>query len=995
MKNNKLGPIKKFPPASRKFHLAVVLMLSVLMLIAAGPGAVFGQTGQTDQISSAPQRAVQAAAVQAKSASVPQDAVQGIVFQPTKQYEFTEYDTSCGQIEEQGTENEWFRYHFQGFVEGDLLTVKTSQGDFKYTFQTSDQYPQGVFASEADPSDMLDINQDIQVTDNQDTKHWAVGENEGFIIEYLGFSSKAAVTIKENPIRSIRYVPAEEYTIFENTHGTVRNKGRENEYFEYYLNRNSGDKLIVVTDEGEKEFVYNNAVTDPYYEAADGDRIPDGEVFCNPSSDQYSNHWQVGTNYFTVTYMGRYCQVPVTITQDQTGSIQFAPNKDYAFYENDLVHGSIRNEGTAKEYFHYRFPGFASGDRLTVHTEDGDITYEYQLLSGNSLYAFVNDADSSDILREYIDVTPGDGNQEAEPWKVGENEGFTIDYHGVSCSVPVTIMRSQVRSIRFTPAEEYTFYEYTHGHWDGSDDDRFFRYQIDKVDGDKLVVVTDNGRKDYIYQKECFDGDYYIYDDDDRIPADDVYLDFEDQGAKHWTTGTYEGQISYQGKSYALTATIRENPVESVEYVPVGSITITEGTRGEYEIDKEGHEYFRYHQPNLNLGDKLIIKTAAGTKTYEWRLYGRYPYTFVNTEDENDVLEPKDDFRIYDQQEDTHWSVGSDNYILLDSNNITCRIPVTILKNPVKSIEYTPIFPWKFKEGEGPYSAYFMPGDVLTVNTYDGAMKYVYRNLFASEQMGFINKKNKEEIIPVEAINVSDDQAEHPWGAGEHAFKLSYMGRTCDLKAVVVERKSWSDADEQEQADHQAIFDAYNGAYLTLMNAEIALGNEENKKQEEEYKAVVNAIKDLQDLLQTDDPATADINAATEILENALTALANASGQGEDGPGPGDDTVRKDNTMTVTANKITVKYKKLRKKTLKIDQTSAFTVDSPQGDVTFKLTKKDTKARKKITVSESGLVTVKKGLKKGKYKVVVMVTAAGNTEYKPGSAEVTLPVRVK
>ena len=68
-----------------------------------------------------------------------------------------------------------------------------------------------------------------------------------------------------------------------------------------------------------------------------------------------------------------------------------------------------------------------------------------------------------------------------------------------------------------------------------------------------------------------------------------------------------------------------------------------------------------------------------------------------------------------------------------------------------------------------------------------------------------------------------------------------------------------------------------------------------------------------------------------------------------------------------------------------------------QGKVTYKkvsVIKK--KFAKKITVNKkTGKITVKKGLKKGTYKLKIKVTAAGTTAYKAGSKTVTVKIKVK
>ena len=44
---------------------------------------------------------------------------------------------------------------------------------------------------------------------------------------------------------------------------------------------------------------------------------------------------------------------------------------------------------------------------------------------------------------------------------------------------------------------------------------------------------------------------------------------------------------------------------------------------------------------------------------------------------------------------------------------------------------------------------------------------------------------------------------------------------------------------------------------------------------------------------------------------------------------------------------------------------------------------------------KNGKITVKKGLKKGTYKLKIKVTAAGNANYNAGSKSVTVKIKVK
>ena len=113
-------------------------------------------------------------------------------------------------------------------------------------------------------------------------------------------------------------------------------------------------------------------------------------------------------------------------------------------------------------------------------------------------------------------------------------------------------------------------------------------------------------------------------------------------------------------------------------------------------------------------------------------------------------------------------------------------------------------------------------------------------------------------------------------------------------------------------------------------------------------------------------------------------------------------TVRKaTNPLTMKVKTATVKYKKLKKKTqtLKVSKVIKFTKKG-QGTMQYKLysVKKGKKSFKKYfkIASKSGKVTVKKGLKRGTYKVRVKVKAGGNANYQPSAWKTeTFKIRVK
>ncbi|MBR7072785.1 MAG: hypothetical protein IKI33_04110, partial [Eubacterium sp.] len=84
---------------------------------------------------------------------------------------------------------------------------------------------------------------------------------------------------------------------------------------------------------------------------------------------------------------------------------------------------------------------------------------------------------------------------------------------------------------------------------------------------------------------------------------------------------------------------------------------------------------------------------------------------------------------------------------------------------------------------------------------------------------------------------------------------------------------------------------------------------------------------------------------------------------------------KSDNTLAVTGKTVTLRYAKLKKKSCKIKRSAAITVKKAQGTVTYK----KLSVNKKITINKkTGNISVKKGLKKGVYKIKIQVKASGN-----------------
>ncbi len=97
---------------------------------------------------------------------------------------------------------------------------------------------------------------------------------------------------------------------------------------------------------------------------------------------------------------------------------------------------------------------------------------------------------------------------------------------------------------------------------------------------------------------------------------------------------------------------------------------------------------------------------------------------------------------------------------------------------------------------------------------------------------------------------------------------------------------------------------------------------------------------------------------------------------------------KKANPMKVTAKTKTVKAKKLKKSKVTV---TAITVKNAKG----KLSYKKLSGSKKLSVTKKGKITVKKGTKKGTYKLKVKITAKGNSKYSARSVTKTVKIKVR
>ena len=103
------------------------------------------------------------------------------------------------------------------------------------------------------------------------------------------------------------------------------------------------------------------------------------------------------------------------------------------------------------------------------------------------------------------------------------------------------------------------------------------------------------------------------------------------------------------------------------------------------------------------------------------------------------------------------------------------------------------------------------------------------------------------------------------------------------------------------------------------------------------------------------------------------------------------------NSMTAQGKTVKIKASKLKKKKQVIKPTKSLRICNAVGNLKFKLAGVNKKKFKKYfkVNAKNGTITIKKGLKKGKYKLKIDITAAGNANYLAATKQIQVTVRVK
>lgn len=500
-----------------------------------------------------------------------------------------------------GYEDDGFYYYFINNARGgDVLTV-TDNNDVSKDYICTWNVENHELEFKAQDGSVINED-DVRFESDQRTTPWVVGTNNPYTVSYSGKTVTLYATVKTNPVESIAYTRAEPAVIYDtegwDDDGTIR-------YSEPHFTE--GDTLVVnYKDNTSKTFTFrhDDEIGISAFIAGDGEVIEDVRT----DSDQWETPWTFGENTYYVTYLNvRSAPVTVTVKKNDIKEIQVVKASPAVVYEGDQREDDYG-------YAEYELPWFDDGDKLIlIDNDDNQKEYVYTYVEAEDDFRFMC---GNEELEGEIKLYSTQFNR---PWEVGENV-YYVEYRGLSCEVPVTVLASNIKSISFELAkpEELVFDENAKGYYDWS--------QKDFTDSTLTVTYKDSTKKVYVLK---FDfggiGAYFenVDDESDKLYQHDVLLyDFQEESK--WSPDSDNAlQMRYKGVTCNIPVTI--NHIYNSSVVPP---TCTE--KG-YDLQKcsvcgkeikSNYKDTVEHQWDKGKVTKAATYTATGVKTYTCSVCG-------------------------------------------------------------------------------------------------------------------------------------------------------------------------------------------------------------------------------------------------------------------------------------------------------------------------------------------------------------------------------------
>lgn len=714
------------------------------------------------------------------------EAVTGIEYE--KKNPVICYFETSGSFDTNSQGEQYFRYDGFGFSTGDVLVVyyEGLAQPIRYTAIYNDQERRMEFIAE--DGDII-LSNEVHTESNQAEQPFTIGSDNYYYVCYKTFKAPVQVTVVDNPVKKVEYIPIKAIEIYENTDGQWETDNQGNEYFDYYNpSFEEGDILRITLNTGaivDYTYGYNQADDEWFFYDGNGNALENNnELF---TTKGHNGNWSLGdNNNLYIIYKDVYSEpVKVSIIENNVKAIRFTPAKSAVYVE-----GTNMNYDSWDDAYYYEEPWLETGDVLTVIDKN----------SNEKAYTF-------DDERRVFAASDGDeiesrevkcySNQRDNPWTVGTNNAYSIEYRGQIATAYVTITENPVKAISFVPVKQAEYIEGTNMYYDSWDDAYYYDEPYFEV-GDILKVTDKNNvTTSYVFGYDDEFGGVFKASNGKTISTSEIKFR-SDQENNPWTVGLNDYTIEYSGKTCTAKVKITANPVDSIEYTPKTPAVLVEGQDMWYD---EWDEKYYYSTPRMEEGDILTVHYNDGRGKVDYTLtYDPQTDTSSFISADGAVIETDwDTVHTYHNQNSKPWTLGSDNYYYVEYSGKSASIPVTIIENKVSAISFVPqkeitIFTTackKFYDDNGnEHREYSVPefedGDKLIITDKEGISKeYVYSFDEADGEDYFVNGDEKihRYELAIDSYLLGDD-----WEVGaDNYFTIGYMGAETQVKVNLID----------------------------------------------------------------------------------------------------------------------------------------------------------------------------------------------------------------
>ena len=456
----------------------------------------------------------------------------------------------------------------------------------------------------------------------------------------------------------------------------------------------------------------------------------------------YDNAWYIEDSHIELDYTNYHENGEVDLICDEA-----SVTLTFTFTQNPVDHIELVSKGTRTTYFE-NYDGYIDsiGDSeffyyYTRFPWDAKIKIVYK--NGRTVISNIDRAvDGYEI--DWND------NQYNTPWVEGTNNKSTISYLGHTVNLPITVKKNNVDHIELVSAgDRATYFENYGGYMDVNHNGEFFYYNVNEPWDAVIKIVYKDGKSVTTKFEDAVEG---------------YQIEWEhNQYDTPWVLGTNnKATISYLGHTVSLPITVKKNNVKSIQVVS-GKVTCIENTYGEQWEDS----YYYYYDIPSNITMKINY-TDGTSKT-------------VNIHDTVDGQY----FDCNSDQEFKPWVLGDNNSLTVSYLDVTTKLPVSIIKNPVDRIELITAPTRKYIYGDQEFGYTYQDGTYgfYPTDLTGLSFKVYYKN-------GTIKTFTYNDIGINDMVNGYRVELHYDYynpQIGKHAVTLYYIGKTADYTVELLE----------------------------------------------------------------------------------------------------------------------------------------------------------------------------------------------------------------